>query len=312
MKKITIMVPCYNEEKSLPMLYLRLSAMMDKMTDYEWEVLLVNDGSRDGTLDVIRELRSRDDRVCFIDLSRNFGKERAMLAGFDHATGDCMVIMDADLQDPPEIVPEMIKHWEEGWDDVYARRVSRGKESWLRRKLSLRYYRMLQRTTQDDVLQNVSDFRLIDRKCIDAIKQMRECERYTKGIFSWIGFKKKEITFDRDDRAAGRSSYNLFKLTELAVQGITSHTTSPLRIATIMGFVVSVIAIIYMMFVLVKTLIYGDPVAGYPSLIIVILFLGGVQLISLGIIGEYLARVFNESKGRPVYIVREKEISKRE
>lgn len=310
MKKITIMVPCYNEEKSLPMLYLRLSAMMDKMTDYEWEVLLVNDGSRDGTLDVIRELRSRDDRVCFIDLSRNFGKERAMLAGFDHATGDCMVIMDADLQDPPEIVPEMIKHWEEGWDDVYARRVSRGKESWLRRKLSLRYYRMLQRTTQDDVLQNVSDFRLIDRKCIDAIKQMRECERYTKGIFSWIGFKKKEITFDRDDRAAGRSSYNLFKLTELAVQGITSHTTSPLRIATIMGFVVSVIAIIYMMFVLVKTLIYGDPVAGYPSLIIVILFLGGVQLISLGIIGEYLARVFNESKGRPVYIVREKEISK--
>lgn len=304
------MVPCYNEEKSLPMLYLRLSAMMDKMTDYEWEVLLVNDGSRDGTLDVIRELRSRDDRVCFIDLSRNFGKERAMLAGFDHATGDCMVIMDADLQDPPEIVPEMIKHWEEGWDDVYARRVSRGKESWLRRKLSLRYYRMLQRTTQDDVLQNVSDFRLIDRKCIDAIKQMRECERYTKGIFSWIGFKKKEITFDRDDRAAGRSSYNLFKLTELAVQGITSHTTSPLRIATIMGFVVSVIAIIYMMFVLVKTLIYGDPVAGYPSLIIVILFLGGVQLISLGIIGEYLARVFNESKGRPVYIVREKEISK--
>lgn len=312
MKKITIMVPCYNEEKSLPMLYLRLSAMMDKMTDYEWEVLLVNDGSRDGTLDVIRELRSRDDRVCFIDLSRNFGKERAMLAGFDHATGDCMVIMDADLQDPPEIVPEMIKHWEEGWDDVYARRVSRGKESWLRRKLSLKYYRMLQRTTQDDVLQNVSDFRLIDRKCIDAIKQMRECERYTKGIFSWIGFKKKEITFDRDDRAAGRSSYNLFKLTELAVQGITSHTTSPLRIATIMGFVVSVIAIIYMMFVLVKTLIYGDPVAGYPSLIIVILFLGGVQLISLGIIGEYLARVFNESKGRPVYIVREKEISKRE
>lgn len=308
MKKITILVPCYNEEKSLPMLHVRLATLMDSMTAYKWELLLVNDGSSDKTMDVVRELRAMDSRVCYIDLSRNFGKERAMLAGMDHATGDCMVIMDADLQDPPEVIPEMIKHWEDGWEDVYARRVSRGKESWLRRKLSLCYYSVLQKTTKVDVLQNVGDFRLIDRKCIDALKQMRECERYTKGLFSWMGFKKKEITFDRHDRAAGESSFNFFKLMLLGIDGITSFTTAPLRFATVLGFAVSVFAFIYMCYVLVKTLVWGDPVAGYPTLIIVILFLGGVQLISLGIIGEYLGRIFNETKDRPVYIVREKEV----
>lgn len=308
MKKITILVPCYNEEKSLPLLHVRLATLMDSMTAYKWELLLVNDGSSDKTMDVVRELRAMDSRVCYIDLSRNFGKERAMLAGMDYATGDCMVIMDADLQDPPEVIPEMIKHWEDGWEDVYARRVSRGKESWLRRKLSLCYYSVLQKTTKVDVLQNVGDFRLIDRKCIDALKQMRECERYTKGLFSWMGFKKKEITFDRHDRAAGESSFNFFKLMLLGIDGITSFTTAPLRFATVLGFAVSVFAFIYMCYVLVKTLVWGDPVAGYPTLIIVILFLGGVQLISLGIIGEYLGRIFNETKDRPVYIVREKEV----
>ncbi|WP_407404179.1 glycosyltransferase family 2 protein [Sodaliphilus sp.] len=308
MKKITILVPCYNEEKSLPLLHVRLATLMDSMTAYEWELLLVNDGSSDKTMDVVRELRAMDSRVGYIDLSRNFGKERAMLAGMDHATGDCMVIMDADLQDPPEVIPEMIKHWEDGWEDVYARRISRGKESWLRRKLSLCYYSVLQKTTKVDVLQNVGDFRLIDRKCIDALKQMRECERYTKGLFSWMGFKKKEITFDRHDRAAGESSFDFFKLMLLGIDGITSFTTAPLRFATVLGFAVSVFAFIYMCYVLVKTLIWGDPVAGYPTLIIVILFLGGVQLISLGIIGEYLGRIFNETKDRPVYIVREKEM----
>lgn len=290
------------------MLHVRLATLMDSMTAYKWELLLVNDGSSDKTMDVVRELRAMDSRVCYIDLSRNFGKERAMLAGMDHATGDCMVIMDADLQDPPEVIPEMIKHWEDGWEDVYARRVSRGKESWLRRKLSLCYYSVLQKTTKVDVLQNVGDFRLIDRKCIDALKQMRECERYTKGLFSWMGFKKKEITFDRHDRAAGESSFNFFKLMLLGIDGITSFTTAPLRFATVLGFAVSVFAFIYMCYVLVKTLVWGDPVAGYPTLIIVILFLGGVQLISLGIIGEYLGRIFNETKDRPVYIVREKEV----
>lgn len=305
MKKITILVPCYNEEKTLPLLHERLTTVIDNIPQYEWELLMVNDGSEDSTIEVVRALRASDNRVCYIDLSRNFGKERAMLAGMDHATGDCMIIMDADLQDPPEVIPQMIAHWEEGWEDVYARRVSRGKESWLRRKLSLAYYRTLQHTTQVDVLENVGDFRLIDRKCINALKQMRECERYTKGLFTWMGFKKKEITFDRQDRAAGNSSFNLFKLTLHAIDGITSFTTAPLRLAMVLGFAVSIVAFIYMCYVLIKTLIYGDPVAGYPTLIIVILFLGGVQLISLGIIGEYLGRIFNETKDRPVYIVRE-------
>lgn len=307
MKKITILVPCYNEEKSLPLLYDRLSALMDGMPQYAWEVILVNDGSRDNTLEAMRLLHDKDSRMCYIDLSRNFGKERAMLAGFDHATGDCMVIMDADLQHPPEVIPEMIKHWEDGWEDVYARRNTRGKESWLRRKLTLMYYRMLQSTTSTDVLENVGDFRLLDRKCIDALKELRECERYTKGLYSWIGFKKKEITFDQQDRIAGNSSFNLFKLASLAMQGVTSFTTAPLKLATVLGFVVSVVAFIYMCYILVKTILYGDPVQGYPTLIIVILFLGGVQLLSLGIIGEYLGRIFNETKNRPVYFVREKE-----
>lgn len=307
MKKISILVPCYNEEKSLPLLHERLKSLMDSMPQYAWEVILVNDGSRDNTIEVARQLRQQDARMCFIDLSRNFGKERAMLAGFDHATGDCMVIMDADLQHPPEVIPEMIKHWEEGYDDVYARRNTRGKESWLRRKLTLAYYGMLQRITSTDILENVGDFRLLDRKCIDAIKEMRECERYTKGLYSWIGFKKKEIFFDQQDRAAGDSSFNFFKLMSLAMQGITSFTTAPLRLATVLGFVVSIVAFIYMCYILVKTIIYGDPVQGYPTLIIVILFLGGVQLLSLGIIGEYLGRIFNETKSRPVYFIREKD-----
>lgn len=307
MKKISILVPCYNEEKSLPLLQERLKSLMDSMPQYAWEVILVNDGSRDNTIEVARQLRQQDARMCYIDLSRNFGKERAMLAGFDHATGDCMVIMDADLQDPPEVIPQMIALWEEGWEDIYARRVSRGKESWLRRKLSLAYYRTLQRTTRVDVLENVGDFRLLDRKCINALKQMRECERYTKGLFSWMGFKKKEITFNRHDRAAGESSFNFFKLILLGIDGITSFTTAPLRFATVLGFVVSVIAFVYMCYILVKTILYGDPVQGYPTLIIVILFLGGVQLLSLGIIGEYLGRIFNETKSRPVYFIREKD-----
>lgn len=307
MKKISILVPCYNEEKSLPLLHERLCALMDSMPQYAWEVILVNDGSRDNTLESMRTLHANDNRMCYIDLSRNFGKERAMLAGFDNATGDCLVIMDADLQHPPEVIPEMIKYWEEGWEDVYARRNTRGKESWLRRKLTLMYYRMLQSTTSTDVLQNVGDFRLLDRKCIDALKELRECERYTKGLYSWIGFKKKEITFDQQDRAAGNSSFNLFKLASLAMQGVTSYTTAPLKLATVLGFVVSIVAFVYMCYILVKTILYGDPVQGYPTLIIVILFLGGVQLLSLGIIGEYLGRIFNETKNRPVYFIREKE-----
>jgi glycosyltransferase involved in cell wall biosynthesis len=230
-----------------------------------------------------------------------------MLAGFDYATGDAVVIMDADLQDPPSLIPEMIKWWEDGFDDVYAKRKTRGQESWLRKRLSLAYYSLLQKTTKIDILQDVGDFRLLDRKCIEELKRLRESERYTKGMFCWIGFKKKEVMFDRDDRVGGKSSFNLFRLTNLAIEGITSFTIAPLRISTIIGLIVSMFAFIYMVFVLLKAILYGDPVQGYPTLITVILFLGGVQLLSLGIIGEYLGKIFNETKNRPVYVIGEKE-----
>ncbi len=309
MKVVTILVPCYNEEKSLPLLYDALMKIIDKQADYAWELLFVNDGSDDDTLAVIKQLRSRDRRVCYVDLSRNFGKEKAMLAGFDNASGDCLIVMDADLQDPPEVIPQMLDLWKQGWQDVYACRRTRGRESWVRKTLSLAFYKLLQRSTRIDILPNVGDFRLLDRKCIDALKQLRESERYTKGMFSWIGFKKVEIVFDRNDRVEGHSSFSMFKLFNLAIEGITSFTTAPLRLATVLGVVMSLFTFIYMCYFLIKTLVLGDDVQGFPTLIIVILFLGGVQLLSLGIIGEYLGRVFNETKNRPVYFVQDKELN---
>ncbi len=304
MKKISILIPCYNEEKSLPLLYPELVKLMDANQNYEWELMFVNDGSRDNTLQELIKLRQQDKRVNYVDLSRNFGKETAMLAGFDYVTGDCMVIIDADLQHPPTLIPDMIKLWEQGYDDVYAKRKTRGKESWLRKRLSLQFYKILQSSSRFDVLQNVGDFRLLDRSCINALKKMRESERYTKGMYCWIGFKKKEIEFVQGDRVAGESSWNYRGLFSLAIDGITSFTNAPLRISTIVGFVVSMFAFLYMIYVFFKALIYGDPVQGYPTLVILILFLGGIQLLSLGIIGEYIGRIYNETKNRPDYIVR--------
>lgn len=305
MKKVSVMIPCYNEEASLPLLYGELVKIFDTAPQYEWEVLFINDGSRDRTLEIIKELRADDPRICYVDLSRNFGKEKAMLAGFDYVTGDCMIIMDADLQDPPTIIPEMLHWWEEGYDDVYAKRISRGKESWLRKMFSLCFYKILQKTSRIEVLQNVGDFRLLDRCCIEALKELRESERYTKGMFCWIGFRKKEIAFDRHDRVAGKSAWNFRSLFALAIEGITSFSTAPLRISTVIGLLVSMAAFLYMIFILVKTLICGDPVQGFPTIMTVMLFLGGVQLLTIGILGEYVGRIFNETKRRPTYLARE-------
>lgn len=306
MKKVSVMIPCYNEEASLPLLYGELVKIFNAAPQYEWEVLFINDGSRDRTLEIIKELRAGDPRICYVDLSRNFGKEKAMLAGFDYVTGDCMIIMDADLQDPPTIIPEMLHWWEEGYDDVYAKRISRGKESWLRKTFSLCFYKILQKTSpRIEVLQNVGDFRLLDRCCIEALKELRESERYTKGMFCWIGFRKKEIAFDRHDRVAGQSAWNFRSLFALAIEGITSFSTAPLRISTVIGLLVSMAAFLYMLFILIKTLICGDPVQGFPTIMTVMLFLGGVQLLTIGILGEYVGRIFNETKCRPTYLARE-------
>lgn len=303
-KLISILIPCYNEAQSLPILIPKLEDLANNLKQYDWEFLCVNDGSKDNTLEVLRELRQIYKRVNYIDLSRNYGKENAMLAGFDYVKGDCMVIMDADLQHPPHVIVQMLEKWEEGNDDVYASRLTRGKESWLRKKLSLLYYRILQRSTRLEVLPNVGDFRLLDRRCINALKQMRENNRYTKGMYCYIGFKKTYVTFETEDRIAGESSMNYKTLINLAIEGILSYTTVPLRIATVIGVLTSLFAFIYMLVVFIKTLLYGDPVQGYPTMMIVILFLGGIQLLALGVLGEYIGRIFTETKNRPVYFVR--------
>ena len=288
-----------------------LLQLMDEQAGYRWEVLFVDDGSKDRTLSVLEQMHSDDSRFSFVSLSRNFGKEAALLAGFDYADSDALIIMDADLQHPPSVIPQLLAAWEEGYDDVYGKRLSRGHESWLRRRLSLWYYRLLQRMAHVEILPNVGDFRLLDRRCVEELRRLREQERYTKGMYCWIGFKKKEIPFNTNNRVAGRSTWSYRQLIGLAIEGIMSFTTAPLRISTILGLLVSIAAFIYMCVVLAKTLLWGEPVAGYPTIIVLILFLGGVQLISLGIIGEYLGKTFNEVKNRPVYVISKIGLQKR-
>ena len=302
-KLVTILVPAYNEQEVLHMLYERLKNIMDNLSSYRFEILLVNDGSKDNTLAVMKELRSMDNRICYLNLSRNFGKETAMIAGLDYAKGDCVIIIDADLQDPPELIPDMLKLWEEGYDDVYAKRKSRKGESFLKKFTSKMYYKMLQSVTNIEIQKDTGDFRLLDRRCVEALKSIRESQRYTKGLFSWIGYNKKEILFDRDPRAAGKTKWNYGKLINLSIDGLTSFTTTPLRFSAVMGILVSLAGFIYMLAIIIKTIIYGIDVPGYSSTMVVILFLGGIQLIFLGVIGEYLGRTFNESKRRPIYFV---------
>ena len=302
-KLVTILVPAYNEQEVLHLLYDRLEKLMNENTNYDFEVLLGNDGSKDKNFEIMQELREKDKRFCYLNLSRNFGKETAMIAGLDYCKGDAVVIIDADLQDPPELIPEMIKYWEEGYDDVYAKRKSREGETWLKKFTSKMYYRVLQGFTRIEIQKDTGDFRLLDRRCVEALKSMRENQRYTKGLFSIIGYNKKEILYDRDPRAAGQTKWNYGNLIDLSIDGITSFTTSPLRWAALIGCGVSVIGFVYMLYIIIKTIVTGIDVPGYASLMVVILFLGGIQLIFLGIIGEYLGRTFNESKHRPLYFI---------
>lgn len=304
-KKISVLIPFYNEEEVLPQLYERLAAVMDSMPEYDWEAMLVNDGSKDRSLVAAARMHEQDKRFHYIDLSRNFGKETAMMAGFDHVTGDCVVIMDSDLQHPPEVIPDMVAEWEKGYDDIYGQRLTRGKEPWLRKVLSLTYYKLLQKSTNIPILENTGDFRLLDRMCINALKSMRESNRYTKGMYCYVGFRKKGVPFKQEERAAGTTKWNFFKLFNLAVEGITSYTSAPLRMATVVGVVIALLALLYLVYVVIKAIVVGDPVAGYPTIIVSILFLGGLQLLFLGILGEYIGRIFTETKQRPVYFIRE-------
>ena len=305
MKKITLIVPCYNEQEVVEKFHEEVSRVLSSIENHEFHYLFINDGSTDETLTLLKKLAGLDKRVSYLSLSRNFGKEAAMMAGLDYADGDAVIIMDADLQHPPELIKEMLVWWHKGYEDVCARRTDRKDETWFKRHMTNLFYRMLQSFCKYRIQRDVGDFRLLDRRCVAALRLMRENQRFTKGMFTWVGYRKKEIPFHVQPRAAGKTTWSYPALYRLAVEGVTSFTTAPLQLTTLLGLGVSLLALIYMCVVLFQALCYGDPVAGYPTLMTVMLFLGGVQLLSLGIIGEYLGRVFTESKQRPVYLVDE-------
>ena len=305
MKKITIIIPAYNEEESLPYLYERMTKLVDTIENYEFEILFVNDGSKDKTLEIIKDFRKKDKRFSYINLSRNFGKETEMIAGLDYATGDAVVFMDADLQDPPELLPELIKYWEEGYDDVYAKRRTREGETFLKKFTSKMYYKVLQKLTNIEIQKDTGDFRLLDRRCVNALKKLRESQRCSKSIFSWIGYKKKEVLFDREPRVAGKTKWNYKKLVDLAIDGITSFTTSPLRISTYISIPTFITLFVYFVYVIAKSFIIHEPIQAFQAIILIDLFFFGIIILLIGIIGEYLGRIFNETKNRPLYFVDE-------
>ena len=297
----SVVVPVFDEAQVLALFHRRLTAAMQGLG--AWEVVYVDDGSRDGSLVLLEALHADDPRIAIVSLSRNFGKEIATTAGLEHAAGDAVIVIDADLQDPPEVIPELVAAWREGFDMVYAERRVRDGESWLKTQTAEAFYRLMQHLGRVRLPRNVGDFRLMSRRAVDAVLQLREQHRFMKGLFAWVGFPAKAVLYDRAPRHAGRSKWSYWKLWNLAIEGITGFTVMPLKIATYVGLLVALLAVVYGAQVVVKTLLFGNPVAGYPSLMTVMLFLGGVQLLTLGVIGEYLGRVFNETKRRPLYLV---------
>ena len=301
---LSILVPCYNESECLPLFYEELCKVAATLPCPS-EIVFVNDGSTDDTLECIRAMQQHDARIACVDLSRNFGKEIAMSAGIDYILGDALVILDADLQHPPALIPEMLEGIEAGFDDVYGRRFSQRHERRRKRWLSWLYYRFLKAISHIEIQENTGDFRMLSAKAIDALRRIKESERNMKGLFSYIGFHKKCIPYEQPPRIAGNTKWNFLQLLDLAIKGWTSFSVIPLRIISFVGFLVAVTAFFYFVFVLVKTIIFGDPVGGYPSMMCVILFLGGLVLLALGIIGEYLGIIYQETKHRPQYFVNE-------
>ena len=300
---VSLIIPCHNESDNLHALYERVHTVMEN-TGKSWELVCVNDGSKDDTLDQLLSLHQIDPRVVVIDLSRNFGKEAALTAGLDHAYGDCAIPLDADLQDPPELIPELLAKWEEGYDVVNAVRLSRDGESWLKRASAHAFYRIINRMSDVDIPADTGDFRLLSRSVLEAIKKLPERRRFMKGLFAWVGFHTASVHYHREPRYAGKTTWNYWRLWNFAVEGITSFSQVPLQLAAHLGLFVSVLAFLYAVYLIIGTIVYGNPVKGYPSMMVTLLFLGGVQLIALGVIGEYLGRIYEETKGRPVYLIR--------
>lgn len=301
---ISVVVPAYNEEAVLTAFYQRMDRLFDELPDYRCEMIFVNDGSEDRTQAIIDQLCTRDSRVASVNLSRNFGKEIAMTAGFDHAQGDAVIVIDADLQDPPELIHDFIREWKNGFDVVYAKRTHRDGESWLKKATANAFYKVMEKQSgRVKIPRNTGDYRLMSRRSVDALLQLREQHRFMKGLFSWVGFPSKAIEYRRDPRAAGETKFNYWKLWNFALEGITSFTIGPLKIATYIGLITSTFAFAYGLFIIGKTLILGQDVPGYPSLMVTMLFLGGIQLFFIGVLGEYLGRIFGETKQRPLYLV---------
>lgn len=301
-KMISVVVPAYNEQEVLPEFHVRLCAVFDNLV-YDAEVVYVNDGSTDETLQVLLGLREHDCRVAIVDLSRNFGKEIALTAGLNKAEGDAVIVIDADLQDPPELIPTLLTEWENGYDVVYAQRLRRSGESFLKKGTARSFYWLMQRVGRVKIPEDTGDFRLLSRRAVEALNTLNEQHRFMKGLFTWIGYHQKAVPYCRDPRGAGKTKWNYWGLLNLAIEGITSFTTAPLRIATFIGVLTAIGAFGYGAYMLAQTLIYGNPVPGYPSLIVIVLFLGGVQLMAMGVVGEYVGRIFNETKRRPLYFM---------
>ena len=302
MSKLTVVVPAYNEGEGLRAFHARLAPVLDQI-DLVSEVLYVDDGSLDDTWVVMESLRAADPRVATLKLSRNFGKELAMTAGLDHVDADAAIVIDADLQDPPELIPEFVHGWREGYDIVYGTRASRIGESPMKKFTSAAFYRVMERVSATPLPRDTGDFRLLSRRALDALKRLRERQRFMKGLFAWVGFPQKAVIYERDPRFAGASKFNYWRLWNFAIEGITSFSGAPLKIATYVGVFTALLAFVFGAFILGKAMIYGDPVHGYPSLMLVVLFLGGVQLMALGMIGEYLGRLYIEAKQRPLYLI---------
>lgn len=299
---LSVVVPAFNEAEGLGEFHRRLATVLDTLSAAS-EIVYVNDGSGDATLALMQRLRDSDARVTIIDLSRNFGKEIAMTAGLDHARGDAVIVIDADLQDPPELIPQLIAEWRNGYDVVYAKRTARDGESALKKATAAAFYRVIQRVSRVRIPEDTGDYRLLSRRAVAALGQLREQHRFMKGLFAWIGFPQKAVLYRRDPRFAGTGKFNYWRLWNFALEGITSFTIMPLKIATYVGVATSLAAFVAAAWIVYQTLVFGNSVAGYPSLMVAVLFFGGLQLLFIGIMGEYLGRLFNKSKRRPLYFL---------
>lgn len=311
-EKISIIVPCYNEEEALPIFYGEIDIVSKLMKNVNFEFLFVNDGSKDDTLGVMRDLSKKDKRIRYISFSRNFGKEAAMYAGLENATGDYVAIMDADLQDPPTLLPDMYGSiMEEEYDCVATRRVSRVGEPKIRSFFARMFYKIINKISKTDIVDGARDFRLMTRQMVDAIIDMKECNRFSKGIFGWVGFKTKWLEYENVERVAGVTKWSFWKLFVYSIEGIIAFSTVPLVLASLFGILFLFLAFILIIFIIVRTILYGDPTSGWPSLACIIFFVSGIQLFCTGIIGQYLAKTYLETKKRPIYIIKETEKNKK-